>query len=69
MKWWVKGLIATVVWFVLVFVGFQVFFSGPTTPDEDARLSEMMGMVIGAGIGPIWAVTWYLDRQKKPQKG
>lgn len=64
MKWWIVALIATVVWLGLCFWYACLFFPVQTTPEQDARLSERLGEVCGAGTVVLWALI-YLGMGKK----
>jgi len=53
---------ATVLWCVLSFIGFQLFFSGPTTPEQDAAISQAFGRWLGLGTPAIWGLVWVVGR-------
>lgn len=58
MKWWHKGLALTAIW-VLVCLGVCFFYTPPKEdPVLDAKLSEMLGEVCGAGLLAIWAILY-----------
>jgi hypothetical protein len=59
-KWWLKALSLSVVWIVLCFVGFQLLFPGPTTPEQDAKLSEWLGEACGFGLTFIWLLSAWM---------
>ena len=56
MKWWLKALILSGVW-VAICSG-AVFFIPPANdnPALDAKLSEILGEICGAGLVAIWAI-------------
>lgn len=55
MKWWVKALIATVVWIALCIGSAYVLFPN-TTPEQDTKISEAVGEICGFGFVIIWVV-------------
>jgi tellurite resistance protein TehA-like permease len=60
MKWWKKALIASLVWFVLVFgVGIlhtEAIRAGELTPAQAAAIMERYGNAVGVGQVAIWIV-------------
>lgn len=56
MKWWLKALVACVLWVPLCIGGAYLFFPANTTPAQDARLSEILGEFCGAGLVFIWVI-------------
>jgi len=65
MKWWVIALIGTVVWVGLCLGYACLFFPAQTTPQEDARLSELLGEVCGAGSVGVWVLIFLLFGKKQ----
>ena len=57
MKWYIKALIASVAWIGLCVGGAYALFPTQTTPEQDARLSELLGEVCGGGLVGVWLVT------------
>jgi hypothetical protein len=60
-KWWIKALIASVVWIALCLGGAYIFFPTQTTPEQDARLSELLGEICGAGLVGVWLVVAWIS--------
>ena len=70
MKWWVTALIVSSIWIGLCFGGAFAFFPANTTPEQDSKLSELLGEIIGGGLAGVWLVTaWAYGKigKKKPQ--
>jgi hypothetical protein len=70
MKWWIMALIISVVWIGLCLGGAYFLFPSNTTPEQDSKLSEILGEVCGAGLVGIWAViAWKFGKlgPKKPK--
>lgn len=65
MKWWVKAFIASAVWIGLCFAGAHFIFPANTTPEQDAKLSEILGEVTGAGLVGIWVIVFLLAGRHK----
>jgi hypothetical protein len=65
MKWWVKGIIASVVWIGLCIGYAFLFFPAQTTPEQDAHLSELLGEVLGGGMVLVWVAIFLAWGPKK----
>lgn len=68
MKWWIKALIASVIWIGICLAGAHFIFPSNTTPAQDVKLSEILGEVCGGGIVGIMAVFFVLPRGPAPKK-
>lgn len=60
MKWWIKGIVASVVWIGLCFGYAFLFFPAQTTPEQDARLSELLGTACGGGLVFVWTAIFLI---------
>ena len=58
MKWWMIALIVSGIWIVLCIGAAMLFTPGQTNPQLDAKLSEIFGEVMGAGVVFIWAIVF-----------
>lgn len=67
-KWQVKSLIASVIWIGLCFAGAHFIFPANTTPEQDAKLSGLLGEALGGGLVFIWVVFYLFGRGKKTKK-
>jgi hypothetical protein len=63
MRWWIKGLIFSVIWLgVVVAVGYihtEVFLVGQITPARDEAISEAYGMAAGFGLVVLWVICFF----------
>ena len=66
MKRWQKALLFSVIWIVVILgIGFfvtDVMLAGKITPQQDEKISEMCGMVVGGGTVLIWVVVFSRKR-------
>ena len=58
MKWWQIALIVSVFWVVLCAGGGVLFFPSGLTPEQDSKLSEIVGEGLGVGLVFIWAIVY-----------
>ena len=67
-RWWVKALLASVLWVALtagaMIVHTQVVLKGTLTEAQDEALSERYGQVCGGGLVLIWVIAYVLRRRK-----
>ncbi len=67
MKWWLKGLIGSLVWCALTIgagiVHTNVILDGKITPEQDAAISEKYGMACGGGLIFVWAGAYLLRKR------
>jgi len=58
MKWWQIASIVSALWIILCLGGGYLFYPIQLTPQQDAKLSEVLGEVFGAGLVFIWAIVY-----------
>jgi putative copper export protein len=67
-RWWVKALLASVLWVALAIgagiVHTEVVMKGTLTEQQDEAISERYGQVCGGGLVLIWMVAYVLCRRK-----
>ncbi len=67
-RWWVKALLASVLWAGLAIgalvVHTQVVLKGTLTEAQDDAISERYGQVCGGGLVLIWGIAYVLRKRK-----
>ena len=61
MKWWIKALMASAAWIALCVGSAYFIFPPQTTPEQDARLSEILGEVCGGGLVGVWLLVAWIN--------
>ena len=56
MKWWQMALIVSLVWIGLCIGSAYLFFPAGSSPEQDSKLSEMLGEACGAGLVAVWVI-------------
>jgi hypothetical protein len=68
MKWWITALIVSALWIALCFGGAFAIFPADTTPEQDVKLSEILGEVIGGGLAGVWLIVAWACGKIGPKK-
>jgi len=67
MKWWTKGIIASVgvvvLWLAVGIVVTDVVLKDKITPEQDFKISESVGQTICISVTMVWAIAYSLHRK------
>ena len=61
MKWWMKTLIASLVWIILCAGSAYFFFPVSTISAQDTDLSETLGEILSGGLVVVWVIALLLS--------
>jgi len=69
LPWWGMALILSAAWFALVvtagYTHTEIILAGKITDAEDAAISEIYGIVFGAGLSLVWLLCFMLVRKRR----